>query len=319
MSEVAGTAPLDPAEGYRRMRLVRRVEESLMELKTAGEVPGSIHLCNGQEAIPVGFCAALDERDRVVATYRGHGWALALGTDPSALFAEVMGRDSALNGGRAASPYLSDPSVGFLGENSIVGAGVPIALGAAHTALRRGEHGAVVVSIGDGALNQGNVHEALNMAAVLRVPLVVVVENNVYSEMTPIADMVATETLAERGAAYGIPATRVDGNDLTAVQDAARRAVAAAREGAGPQLLECLTARLVGHYSGDVQHYRPRGEVAGAREVEPLVRHRQAHPGLTGDFDRIDTEVDTAVAEAIDRARRVATPDPGTVKEHVHV
>src|SRR5699024_81709 len=121
VTEPAGTAPLDPIEGYRRMRLVRRVEESLMELKTAGEVPGSIHLCNGQEAIPVGSCAALDERDRVVATYRGHGWALALGTDPSALFAEVMGRDSALNGGRAASPYLSDPSVGFLGENSIVG------------------------------------------------------------------------------------------------------------------------------------------------------------------------------------------------------
>lgn len=301
------------------MRLIRRIEESLFELKSAGEVPGSIHLCNGQEAIPVGFCSVLDDRDQVVATYRGHGWALALGTEPSALLAEAMGRDSSLNGGRGASPYLSDPSVGLLGENSIVGAGVPIALGAALSAHRKGTGGVALVSIGDGAMNQGNVHEALNMAAVMRMPLVIVVENNVYSEMTPIKDMVAIETLVERSAAYGIPARRVDGNDVVAVHAAAVDAVTAARNGAGPQLLECMTARLVGHHSGDVQHYRPRGDVAAAKEVEPLVRFRGDHPELAGDCDQIDAEVETAVTEAIATARATDTPDPATAKEHVHV
>lgn len=319
MSDDVATAPLDLADSYRRMRLIRRIEESLFELKNAGEVPGSIHLCNGQEAIPVGFCAALDDRDRVVATYRGHGWALALGTEPWALLAEAMGRDSSLNGGRGASPYLADPSVGLLGENSIVGAGVPIALGAALSAHRKGSGGVALVSIGDGAMNQGNVHEALNMAAVMRMPLIIVVENNVYSEMSPIKDMIATETLAERGPAYGIPASRVDGNDVVAVHNAALQAIAAARAGDGPQLLECMTARLVGHHSGDVQHYRPRGDVAAAKEVEPLVRFRQDNPGLAADCDRIDDEVEAAVAEAISTARATDTPDPATAKEHVYV
>lgn len=308
-----------PPEWYRRMRRIRRIEERMMELKNAGEVPGSIHLCNGQEAIPVAFCSVLDERDQVSATYRGHGWALARGTDPAALYGEVMGKAGGTNGGRAASPFLSDPSIGFLGENSIVGAGVPVALGAALSALHRGDGGVAVVSIGDGALNQGNAHEALNMAAVLKAPLVVVVENNVYSEMSPIADMVAIDTLAERGAAYGIPARRVDGNDIDAVLAVAEEVVAAARRGEGPQLVECLTQRLVGHYSGDAQQYRPKGEIAAAREVEPLVRLRAAHPELADEFDRVDVEVDAEVEAAIATAQAMPTPDPSTVKDHIHV
>ncbi|MFW6598378.1 thiamine pyrophosphate-dependent dehydrogenase E1 component subunit alpha [Propionibacteriaceae bacterium Y2011] len=309
----------DVAEYYRRMRLIRRVEERMMELKTAGEVPGSIHLCNGQEAIPVGFCSHLGGNDWVTATYRGHGWALAKGTDVTGLFAEVMGKDSAVNGGRSASPFLSDPGVGFLGENSIVGAGVPIALGASLTAQRKRTGGVSVVSIGDGALNQGNVHEALNMAAVMTSPLVIVVENNVYSEMSPIVDMVKIDELSERGAAYGIPAETIDGNDIDAVVEAAGRAIGRARNGEGPTIVECKTARLVGHYSGDVQHYRPKGEVAEARKVEPLVRVREAHGDRTADFDRIDTEVDEQVEAAIEAARNTPTPDPATVKDHIHV
>lgn len=300
---------------YRAMARIRAVEEALMSLKTGGEVPGSIHLCNGQEAIPVGAVRALEPGDLVTATYRGHGWALARGTDPAALLAECMGKDSPLNGGRAASPYLSDPSVGFLGENSIVGAGLPIAAGAALSQQRLRTGKISLVSIGDGALNQGNVSEGLNLAIVLKLPLVVVVENNVYSEMSPIADMVGIARLTERAAGFGIPAEQVDGNDPQVVHDAVARAAERARTGGGPTVVEAMTARLVGHYSGDVQHYRPKGEVEAARAVEPLVRARAL---LGAAAAAVDDDVRAEVEQAIAAARSMPEPDPASVGEHVH-
>ncbi|MER7169386.1 thiamine pyrophosphate-dependent dehydrogenase E1 component subunit alpha [Micromonospora sp. NPDC000207] len=307
-------------DDYRAMARIRRFEERLAALKDDGEIPGSIHLCNGQEAIPVGAARALRDGDHVTATYRGHGWALARGVDMAGLFAEMMGRDSAVNGGRAASPYLSDPSRWFMGENSIVGAGVPIATGAALTAQRTGSGAVSVVTIGDGAMNQGNVHEAINLAAVLDLPLVVVVENNVYSEMSRIEDMVRIRQLAERAAGYGIPGRVVDGNDADAVADALTEAVTRAREGSGPSIVEAMTERLVGHYSGDVQHYRPAGEIASAREREPLARIRAAADAeLTARLDAVDAEVEAEVEAAVTAAREVPYPDPATVKEHVYV
>ncbi|WP_341715831.1 thiamine pyrophosphate-dependent dehydrogenase E1 component subunit alpha [Micromonospora sp. FIMYZ51] len=307
-------------DDYRAMARIRRFEERLTALKDAGEIPGSIHLCNGQEAIPVGAARTLRDGDHVTATYRGHGWALARGVDMAGLFAEMMGRDSAINGGRAASPYLSDPGRWFLGENSIVGAGVPIATGAALTAQRTGSGAVSVVSIGDGAMNQGNVHEAINLAAVLDLPLVLVVENNVYSEMSRIEDMVRIRQLAERAAGYGIPGRVVDGNDPDAVAEAVGDAVTRAREGSGPSIVEAMTERLVGHYSGDVQHYRPAGEVAAAREREPLARIRAAAAAdLTARLDAIDAEVAAEVEAAVTAARAVPYPDPATVKEYVYV
>nr|BFE56336.1 hypothetical protein GCM10020063_008620 [Dactylosporangium thailandense] len=307
------------ADDYRLMARIRRFEERLMSLKDAGEVPGSIHLCNGQEAIPVGACRVLRDTDYVSATYRGHGWALARGVDLTALFAEIMGRDSALCGGRAASPYLSDASRRFVGENSIVGAGVPIAAGAALTARHRGAGEVSVVSIGDGAMNQGNVHEAINLAAVLDLPLVLVVENNVYSEMSRIEDMVRVKQLAERAAGYGIPGSVVDGNDPDAVAQAVGTAVERARAGAGPSIVEAMTERLVGHYSGDAQQYRPAGEVASAREREPLARIRRAADAqLTAQLDAIDAEVAAEIDAAVDAARAIDLPDPASVKEHVY-
>ena len=307
-------------DDYRAMARIRRFEERLTALKDAGEIPGSIHLCNGQEAIPVGAARTLRDGDHVTATYRGHGWALARGVDMAGLFAEMMGRDSAVNGGRAASPYLSDPGRWFVGENSIVGAGVPIATGAALTAQRTGSGAVSVVSIGDGAMNQGNVHEALNLAAVLDLPLVLVVENNVYSEMSRIEDMVRIRQLAERAAGYGIPGRVVDGNDPDAVAEAVAEAVTRAREGSGPSIVEAMTERLVGHYSGDVQHYRPAGEVAAAREREPLARIRAAADAdLAARLDVIDAEVAAEVEAAIAAARAVPYPDPAPVKEYVYV
>jgi TPP-dependent pyruvate/acetoin dehydrogenase alpha subunit len=305
---------------YRQMRRIRGLEETLLSLKNAGEILGSVHPCNGQEAVPVGAATALRSDDYITATYRGHGWAVVAGIPLTDIFAEVLGRASNLNGGRGASPYFSGASVNFIGENSIVAAGLPIACGAALSAARGGRSQISLVSIGDGATNQGAAHEALNVAAVMTLPLVVVVENNVYSEMSPIADMTRVVQLAERGAAYGIPATTIDGNDPIAVAEAIAEAVARARSGGGPTMVEAMVQRYVGHHSGDVQHYRPAGEVEQARADEPLARLRAAADEATlATYNVIDSEVAAEIDHALAVARTIPEPDPGTALDHVYV
>lgn len=308
---------------YREMVMIRRFEEAVTALKDAGEVPGSVHLCNGQEAIPVGVAATLRADDPVTATYRGHGWALVRGLPMPDVFAEMMGRESPLCGGRAGSPYFSSRPHSFVGENSIVGAGMPIAVGAALAAKYDRSGRVSVVSIGDGAMNQGAAHEALNFAAVFTLPLVVVLENNRYSEMTPIADMVRVARLADRLSGYGIPAVSMDGNDPWAVRAAATEAVERARSGGGPSLIETHTQRLVGHHSGDAQHYRPQGEVAAALEDEPIVRVRRLASShgdeLAGRLDAVDCEVAEQVDRAIGTARSIPFPSAKSVMEHVYV
>jgi TPP-dependent pyruvate/acetoin dehydrogenase alpha subunit len=304
------------ADTYRAIATIRRFEERLVGLKADGLIQGSMHLCCGQEAIAVGACCVLEERDALTVTYRGHGWAIARGVPVSALFAELLGRRSPLCGGRGGSAYFSSAAHGLLGENSIVGAGVPIAAGAALAASRTGDGSVSLVSIGDGAMNQGSVHEALNFAAVFRLPLVVVVENNVYSELTPISAMIATETLAERAPAYGMPGERVDGNDADAVEAVSARAVAHARGGSGPFLIEAMTERLVGHYDLDPQQYRPRGEVERALENEPLARLRRQ----IGDpaADAVEEEVERRLDVELEEATSYPFPDPETVFDHLY-
>ena len=294
----------------------RMLQRLLRELKAEGSIQGSVHLCSGQEAIAVGACAALERRDALTVTYRGHGWAIARGVPLADLFAELMGRDSPLCGGRGGSAYFSSADHGLLGENSIVGAGVPIAAGAA-LASRFKQDGAVsLVSIGDGAMNQGSVHEALNFAGVYGLALVVVLENNVYSELTPIAAMIPTETLVERAAVYGMPGVRIDGNDAEEVEQAIREAVARARVGEGPSLIEAMTERLIGHYDLDPQHYRPRGEIERALEHEPLARLRHRLPA--DQVAALDAEAAGRIDEAVADARRIAFPDPATAFEHLY-
>ncbi len=309
-------------EDYRALAIIRAFEERCMTLKGAGEIPGSIHLCDGQEAIPVGACRALEARDAVTVTYRGHGWAIARGLSLVDLFAELMGRDSHLNGGRAGSPFFSSPEHGFLGENSIVAGGMPMAVGAALAAAHDGSGSVSIVSVGDGALNQGAAHEALNFAAVFALPLVLVVENNFYSEMTPIRDMVRIERLAERAPGYGIPGVTIDGNDIAVVEAAVRDAVARARSGGGPSMIEANTERLVGHYSGDLQAYRPSGEVASAREREPLTRIRRSAadegPGAVARLDAVDREVAATIESAVEAARAIPYPAPESAREHMY-
>lgn len=309
-------------ETYRAIAIIRAFEDRCMELKLAGEIPGSIHLCSGQEAIPVGACRALDSGDAVTATYRGHGWAIARGLPLPDLFAELLGRDSPLCGGRAGSPYFSSAPYGFMGENSIVGAGVPMAVGAGLAALHDGSGAVSIVSIGDGALSQGAVHEGLNFAAVYSLPLVVVVENNLYSEMTPVKTMVRIDPLSRRADGYGIRALTIDGNDADAVEEAVGDAVVRARRGEGPTFIEALTERLVGHYSGDAQQYRPAGEIAAAREREPLARLRKSAaergPEWPARLDQIDGEVTDMIDSALDAARAVPFPAASTATEHVY-
>lgn len=307
---------------YRDALLIRRVEERLMELKDAGHIPGSVHLCIGEEAIPVGASRALEARDAVASTYRGHGWALVRGVDPAQILAEIMGRDSQLSGGRGGSLLFSSAPHGFLGENSIVGGGVPIALGAA-LASRYTRDGAIALAaVGDGAINQGSVHEALNFASAFSLPLVLLVENNLYSEMTPVRNMVNIDPLSVRAMGYGIPGQTIDGNDVFAVKEAVGLAVGRARRGQGPSLIEAKTERLVGHYSGDLQHYRPRGEIDRARQTEPLVRMRaaitQAMPDGEQQAAAVESEIAEVVRDAERRAFAVPWPDPTTVREHLY-
>lgn len=311
---------MDILEAYRLMALIRALEERTMRIKVAGKIPGSVHLCNGQEAIPVGACAALGSKDAVTTTYRGHGWAIAREVPPVEIFAEMLGQESALCGGRAGSPQFSSSSHGLLGENSIVAGGLPIALGAALAASQLRDGTVSLVSVGDGALNQGAAHESLNMAAALALPLVVVVENNRYSEMTPIQAMVKVKHLSERAGAYGMPGTTVDGNDPEAVEGAVGAAVRLARGGGGPSLVEALTERLVGHHTADGQRYRPPGEIEEAKAHEPLVRlrGRLEQAGLARRVTEMEAEVEALIERALREAEARAPASPATVMEHVY-
>ncbi|MEW2514791.1 thiamine pyrophosphate-dependent dehydrogenase E1 component subunit alpha [Streptomyces sp. NPDC046870] len=304
------------------MQRIRFFEEEVARLRAAGDLVGSIHLCNGQEAIYTGACAALDlDRDAVFPTYRGHGWTLACGAPPYLLFAELLGRRTGINGGRGGSAYLTAPEYGMYGENSIVGAGAPIATGAALAAAYDGSGRVALAAFGDGAMNQGAVHEALNFAAVRRLPVIFLVENNRYSELTPIADMVRVGKLYKRASAYGITGMRIDGNDPHGVHLAVRHAAERARGGEGPILLEAVTQRLVGHYIGDAQHYRPAGELDEAAADEPIVRLSaglRAAGVPASEIDAVAHRVQTEIAEASARALADPLADPSTVLEHLY-
>lgn len=304
------------------MARIRYFEERVAELHAAGQVVGSVHLCIGQEAIYAGAASTLAlPGDKVFATYRGHGWALACGVPLAALFAELMGRQAGINGGRGGSAYLTAPGLGFMGENSIVGAGAPIATGAALASAFDGSGRVVLAAFGEGAMNQGAVHEALNFASVTRAPVIFLIENNLYSELTPTASMVRIDRLYKRASAYGIQGVRIDGNDPVAVQKTVAYAASNARSGAGPMLIEAITQRLTGHYIGDAQLYRPAGELDRARSDDPLdkLRARITEGGGTdAGVSALLAGVRQEVARAADEAGLGPAADPATVLEHLY-
>jgi TPP-dependent pyruvate/acetoin dehydrogenase alpha subunit len=261
----------EPIELYRQMLQIRLVEDEVYRQLLQGNVRGTTHLCQGQEAVPVGVCSVIRPTDWVTCTYRGHGWALARGVDLEAFFAELMGRASGLCSGKGGSMHLTDLDRGLFLSSGIVGGAMPPALGVAYAHQLRGDDGVAVTSFGDGATNIGTFHESLNMAAVWRLPVVFVCENNLYGEYTPAGETALVEDLADRACAYGIPGHVVDGNDVEAVRELALEAVERARRGDGPTLIEAKTYRHGGHSRTDPAKYRPDDEVERWKARDPLI------------------------------------------------
>lgn len=309
---------LTAAEAYRRMAFIRTFEERVLALSHEGVIAGSVHLCLGQEAIPVGALAALGPDDRILATYRGHGWALACGSDPIGVLGEIAQREGGVNGGRAGSPLLSDPAVGFLGENSIVGAGSPIASGVALAARTHGSDRVVLTSFGDGAMNQGATTEGMIFAAAKNLPVIFLCENNGWAEMTPQSTTTRGADLATRGQGLGIESHVVDGGDPFAVRDAVAAAAETCRRGEGPVLLECKTVRLGGHYNRDIEHYRSKDDKQNAAAAEPLARLRGSGAVDEGTIAAIDEEVAAAVEAAAERVLAMSAPNPASARDHLY-
>lgn len=300
---------------------IRALEEKIRDLRFSEDIVGSVHLAIGQESIAVAACSQLRERDALYATYRGHGWAVARGVPPREIFGELMGRTSGVNGGRGGSAYFSAPQYGFHGENSIVGAGAPIAGGAALAGKFDGSGRVAVAVFGDGAMNQGAVAEAMNFAAALKLGVIFICENNRYSELTPINDMVANPDLSQRATALGIPAVRIDGNDLAQVRTAVKLSLEAAISGRGPSFIEAHTQRIVGHYIGDAEQYRPAGELEADAELEPIARLRRELASAGAGEAQLDRPEQRARAE-MDTAAAAALSDPlvapETAGEHLY-
>jgi acetoin:2,6-dichlorophenolindophenol oxidoreductase subunit alpha len=281
---------------YRSMLRIRLFEDAVFRLFLANEIEGTTHLYQGQEAVAVGVCDALDPGDCVAATYRGHGAALALGVDPTRLLAELLGRAAGTNAGRGGSMNVTDLEHGLIGCFGIVGGSIAAATGAGLASQLTGDGSVGVAFFGDGASNQAYFHECLNFAGVRALPVVFVCENNLYGEWTPMSSVTAGADITSRGRAYGIHAEKVDGNDVVAVRGAAAAAVARARSGEGPSLLECLTYRQKGHSKVDPGTYRPRDEVGAWLERDPLTLLaarldddvvEDAHDDLVAELERV--------------------------------
>ncbi|MGW6007927.1 alpha-ketoacid dehydrogenase subunit alpha/beta [Streptomyces sp. NPDC055210] len=301
------------------MRRIRRFEQRASELYKATEIPGFLHLSIGQEASAVGACWPLRESDGITSTHRGHGHVLAKGLDTASMMAELMGKDAGTCHGRGGSMHIADPGLGIYGANGIVGAGLPIAAGVATAAKLRAAGDVVVAFFGDGAVAQGMFHEAVNLAAVWDLPVVFLCENNHYSEFSPASEQ-HRAPLSARAAGYGIGYAHVDGNDVLAVAGMMNDVVERIRQGGGPVLVEAETYRWHGHYEGDPERYRSPEEVAAAKERDPLLvaRSRLADAGVEEPLvDAVDEEIDKEIESAVEWARSLPEPDPGTLHDFV--
>jgi pyruvate dehydrogenase E1 component alpha subunit len=306
---------------YRTMVLIRHFEESIRSLYAAGLVPGLVHLCSGQEGTNVGVIAALDKSDFIASHHRGHGHCIAKGTPLPLLMAEILGRADGISQGRGGTLHMFDPAVGNLGTNGIVGGGIPLATGAALSAKTRRTGQVAVAFFGDGALNQGLLHECMNMAAIWKLPVVFVCENNGYGEYTAIETVTAGASFTARGEVFDIPSGMVDGMDVVAVHDAAGAAVARARAGEGPSFLICNTYRYGGHHVADKQDYKSKEAAALWARKDPiprLARHLRDMGVGQEDLDRIDREAAAEVAAAIEFAKKSAEPEPALLRSRVY-
>ena len=293
----------------RSMLLIRRFEERLDDLFADGVIKGTSHLYAGQEAVATGICSLLRVDDYITSTHRGHGHFLAKGGDTNALMAELWGKATGPSKGRGGSQHVADYSVGFLGSNGITAGGLPIATGAALACKMRQTDSVVVCFFGEGGSNQGTFGESLNMAAIWKLPVLFVCENNLYAMSTRYDEGSATPDIASRGVGYGMPGEVVDGTDFLAVRDAVQGHIERARVSGGPCLLEMKTYRYYGHSKSDKREYRTREEEAFWRERDPIIKLRAAMEMSDEEFATLDAEVTREVDEAEAFARESPEPE----------
>ena len=311
---------------YYHMRRIRRFEETAEELYKRGTVVGLLHLYIGEEAVATGVCLALRDDDYITSTHRGHGHLLAKGGDPRRLLAELCGRLDGYCHGKGGSMHAADLSLGILGANGVVGGGFGIATGAALSAKMRRSDQVAVCFFGDGAANQGVFMEVLNMAAIWKLPVIYVCENNGFGQYTRYEEATVTDLpIGARAAAFGLPTAQVDGNDVIAVYQAAMQAVERARAGQGPSFIEARTYRLRGHHMGDVgfaRRYRTKEELEAHMQQEPVGRFRRwllEHQMLSEpEIQEVEAQVEAELQEAIEFVNRSPIPDVSIITEHVY-
>jgi len=317
--------PLTPErlqDAYRQMLIIRKFEETIRSLYQQGKIRGSFHPCVGQEATAVGGCWALRTDDYMTCTYRGHGQAIAKGLSVRAAMAEMLGKITGCSKGKGGSMHFTDPSIGLLGANAIVAAGIPHAAGAALASQLQKRDNVAMAYFGEGAVNQGAYLETLNLAAIWKLPLILFCENNLYSEMTPSHETTSIVETYKRAEAFGFDAIQIDGNDVELVYNTVEQAAAKARAGEGPIYIEAMTYRLWGHMMGDPEIYRTKEEVAKARENEPIVRlgRRLLDLGCSdSDLARFDAEAESIIADALQFAESSPAPEPADAFTDVFV
>ena len=309
-------------EMLEEMIRIRTFEERVRDLFADNELPGFVHLCIGQEAVATGACAAIEKEDYITSTHRGHGHAIAKGLETDRMMAELFGKESGYCHGKSGSMHIADVDQGMLGANGIVGAGPNLACGAGITAQRKESDRVCLSFFGEGAMAEGQVHEAMNLAGVMDLPVVFICENNQYGEMTPAEDQHHTESFDKRGEMYGMPSERIDGMDVEVVYEAVASAVETAKEGDGPSYILCDTYRYRGHYEGDPETYRDEEELEQWRERDPIktVEDRVLSEGYIEQdaIDELYEKAESEIDEAVDFARESEDPAPETAAEGVY-
>lgn len=310
-------------DAYTRMQTIRVFEENTKIEFEKGNIPGFIHLYTGQEASAVGICMNLEDSDFIGSTHRGHGHCIAKRCDVKGMMKEIYGRQSGLCGGKGGSMHIADFERGMLGANAIVGGNGPLIIGAALTAKTLCNSTVAVSFMGDGGSNQGTTFESMNMAVVLNLPVIFVLENNGYGEYTSNDYAIGSKDMCNRAAAFGLSADKVDGTDFFAVYEAAYKAVTRARNGEGPSIIETVTKRWQGHYHGDAQAYRPKEEMETLHEFDPIARFKTKvlaeNQIKADDLNRVDHEVNDLLAQAVAEASAAEWPLPQDLTTQVYV
>ncbi|HET7580070.1 MAG TPA: thiamine pyrophosphate-dependent dehydrogenase E1 component subunit alpha [Bacillales bacterium] len=309
---------------YQKMCEIRHFEDKVHTVFSQGVLPGFVHLYAGEEAVAVGVCAELDEKDSITSTHRGHGHCIAKGCDLNGMMAEIYGKVTGLCKGKGGSMHIADVEKGMLGANGIVGGGFPLACGAGLTAKTKNTGGVAVCFFGDGANNHGTFHEGINLAAIWKLPVIFVAENNGYAEATPFSYASSCSNIADRAAGYNIPGEVVDGKDVVNVYQTAKKAIERARAGLGPTLIECKTFRNYGHFEGDAQTYKTKVEQSKhSTELDAIMRFRsylvEQQLADENELDEIKKKTERSIEEAVKFAENSAEPGASDLLQDVYV